>query len=163
MAGGVDHLQGGPADGEHVPVGDPVLGCGAGVDLFPEDLVRGVQVDRCAHGFGDVAGGADVVVVGAGEQDRFDVPAGHGGDGRRGVVRGVDDHAFIVVAHDPDIVIHIPGAPVQGKRARGDQVLDPDAHTDATAVSAAAAWVPAADSISTTELISTTERRTLPS
>src|SRR5690242_2918825 len=52
-----------------------------------------------------------MVVVGVGAQDGGEPPRRDGGRDRVRVVRGVDDHAFGVVAQHPDVVVHVPGTP----------------------------------------------------
>jgi hypothetical protein len=54
-----------------------------------------------------------MVIVRVGEEDGQDLPAADLIDDRGCVVRGIDDHAFVIVAHDPDVVLHVPGAAVE--------------------------------------------------
>src|SRR5947207_2421202 len=67
-----------------------------------------------------------MVVVAMGEQDGLHLAATDClRDGLR-VVRGVDHDALGVVAHNPDVVVDVPRAAVQGERPRGDDAVNPD-------------------------------------
>ncbi len=114
-------------DVEGVTVGDAVVRLGSREDPVPEHPVVPVQVDRRVHQAAEFAHRGDVVVVAVGEQDGCDFPAGDGGRDGGGVVGRIDHQAFLVIADDPDVVVHVPGAAVERKRTRGDELLDPQA------------------------------------
>jgi hypothetical protein len=67
-----------------------------------------------------------VVIVGVRAQDGGQPPRPDRSHDRIRVVRGVDDHALGLVAQQPDVVVHLPGAAVQGEGARGDEVIQRD-------------------------------------
>ena len=46
---------------------------------------------------------------------------------RGGVVGGVDHDDLALVADDPDVVVHVPGAAVEGELPGGDEPFDPSA------------------------------------
>ena len=107
-----------PAASMHLPVGElGVRAAGRGGSASTAAGRRGAagSARRCAR---RARGGVDVVVVGVGAHDRAQPPvADRLGDGV-GVVRGVDDDRLVVVADDPDVVVDVPGAAVEGERAR---------------------------------------------
>ena len=57
-----------------------------------------------------VRGGVDVVVVPVGEQDGLHPPTADLLQDRVGVMGGVDDHHFVVVAEQPDVVLERPSS-----------------------------------------------------
>jgi len=119
----MQHREVGTGHGERLPVGQiPVRGP-ARVGLIPELAVGGVQPDGRVGGLGQGGGGVDVVVVGVGAQDGGEPPGPDGGQDRVRVVRGVDHHAFGVVAEHPDVVVNVPGAAVKGERAGRDEMV----------------------------------------
>jgi hypothetical protein len=69
-----------------------------------------------------------MVVVGVGAQDGGEPTRCDGGQDRVGVVRGVDDHAFGVVAEHPDVVVDVPGTAVEGERAGRDEMVQGEHH-----------------------------------
>ena len=81
-------------------------------------------------GLGQGSGGVDMVVVGVGAQDGGELARRDGSQDRVGVVRGVDDHAFGVVAEHPDVVVHVPGPAVKGERAGRDEMVQGEHQAD---------------------------------
>jgi hypothetical protein len=69
-----------------------------------------------------------MVVVGVGAQDGGEPTRCDGGQDRVGVVRGVDDHEFGVVAEHPDVVVDVPGTAVEGERAGRDEMVQSEHH-----------------------------------
>ncbi len=95
-----------------------------GVGELPQRLVVGVQEDRRDDGLAQRGRDAAVVVVGVGEQDRLHRAARDDGEDVLDRVRGVDDHALVVVADDPDVVVDVEGLAVEAEGAAGDGVVD---------------------------------------
>ena len=60
-----------------------------------------------------------VVVVGVGAHDRLDRAVADHGQDVVDRVRGVDDHALVVVADHPDVVVDVEGLPVEAEGAAG--------------------------------------------
>ena len=129
MPGCVPYRGPGPGDFDRLPVGQVPVRRPAGIGLIPEFAVGGVQPDRRAGGLSQVRSGIDVVVVGVGAQDGGEPARPHGGQDRVRVMRGIDDHAFGVVAEQPDVVVYVPGAPVKGERAGRDEMVHGDHHS----------------------------------
>src|SRR5690606_17831909 len=65
----------------------------------------------------------DVVIVCVGAQDALHLAATHRVHDGGGVVGGVDDVNLVVVAHDPDVVVHLPLPAVEGEDSGGDYVF----------------------------------------
>ena len=66
-----------------------------------------------------------VVVVGVGAHDRLHPAVPHHVHDRLDVVRRVDDHALVVVADHPHVVVDVEGLAVEGEGPAGDGVVDP--------------------------------------
>ncbi len=66
-----------------------------------------------AHPLAQRRGDAHVVVVGVRAEDRLDAPVADHREDAVDVVRGVDDHALLVVADDPDVVVDLEGLAVE--------------------------------------------------
>lgn len=83
------------------PGGKQIGGGGAGVEVSvlaevvelvgPDGRVVGMGGDGRAEGVADLGDALNVVEVGVGEHDEFDVDVGHGIEDRGGVVAGVDE------------------------------------------------------------------------
>src|SRR5699024_2427156 len=110
-----------------------------------------------AGGISDAAHCPDVVVVTVREEDGAHCAPGDRIQHRLRVVRRVDDHALGVVPEDPDVVVHLPGAAVEGERAAGDEVLHPHPAAGIGALHSHRTSPPVGAG-----LISTTERSTFP-
>lgn len=92
--------------------------------LLPKQSVLEMDQDRGTGRVRQGGGGVDVVVVSVRADDGLEPPVPDGlGDGSGIVCRVYDDH-FFVIAHDPDIVVHLPCAAVQTEGAGRDEVLD---------------------------------------
>ena len=111
-------VQVGAGDGEDLAVGQVAVRGAVRVGEAPQRQVVGVQQDRRAGGVGQGGGGADVVVVGVGADDGAQGAAADGLGDRLGVVCGVDDEDLDVVADDPHVVLHVPGAAVEARTCR---------------------------------------------
>ena len=66
----------------------------------------------------------DVVVVAVGADDRDHPPAADAVDDRRGLVRGVDHEALVVVADDPDVVVDLEVLAVDREGPVGDDAVE---------------------------------------
>jgi hypothetical protein len=84
-----------------------------------------MQQDRRAGAIGELGRGVDVVVVPVGAQDADHPTTVDRGHDRVGVVRGVDDQDIVLVAQEPDVVLHVPGAAVEGERPGRHDPVDP--------------------------------------
>ena len=96
----------------------------------PQRGIGWMQPDRRPGQIGQRRRRVDVVVVPVRAQDGVHPATADRGLDRVGVVRGVDDDHFLVVAHQPDVVVDVPGAAVQAERAGGDDLLDPGRHCE---------------------------------
>src|ERR1700677_782487 len=90
----------------------------------PQRQIGRVEQDRRSGTGGQVGGGADVIVVRVGADDRSHGPVTNGLCDRGSVMRGVDHDDLGGVTDDPDVVVDVPGASVEGEGARREEVLD---------------------------------------
>lgn len=128
MAGGVQGgEEGAVGKRELLLVGDLFV-ADLGVGHLPEHVVAGVQEDGGVEALGQLRGDGDVVVVAVGEQYAQDLAVADGLDDGFGFVGCVDDVAGFVVADEPDVVVHIPLATVEGERAGRDNFVDMNSH-----------------------------------
>ena len=123
----VQDLERGARDLDGLAVGDVDVPQLVGVGQLPQRPVVGVQQDRRADPLPQPGRDAAVVVVGVGQQDRLDLAPAHHVEDRVDVVGGVDDHALLVVADDPDVVVDLVHLPVEGEGAGHDGVVHPQA------------------------------------
>ena len=101
-----------------------------GVHDIPKKSVELVEEDRRIDCLAQRDCGVDVVVVPMRQHDAGDVAAVDGIQDRLMIVRRVEDHDFLVVADQPDVVGDLPLAAVEGEDAvRGDQF---DRHSTTT-------------------------------
>ena len=130
MPGRVQHREAGAGHGDRLPVGQVPVRGPVRVGPIPELAVGRMQPDRRAGGLGQGGGGVNVVIMGVGAQDGGEPARPDGGQDRVGVVRGVDNHAFGVVAKHPDVVVHVPGSPVEGEGAGRDEMVHGEHQAD---------------------------------
>ncbi len=86
-----------------------------GVDDVPQETIELVQQDRRVDRVAQRDGGVDVVVVAVGEDDPLDLAAVDGVDDRLVVVSGIEDQHLLVVADEPDVVLHLPLASAESE------------------------------------------------
>ena len=124
MARGVADLELDAGHAEGVPVVEGAVRGLVREDGVPQHAVVRVDQHRGVHHLAELHDLTDVVVVAVGQQDRQDLAAADGLPHGVRVMGGVDDHALLGAADDPDVVVHLVGLPVQGEGAGGDDVVD---------------------------------------
>src|SRR5690348_14985903 len=109
VAGGVDGAQFVAGDVQRVTIldGAEVL---VGVRHSPQHVIGGVQQHRGVECLGEFGRHGHVVVVTMGAHHRHHVTAADGHHNWSRVVGGVEDHDFVVVTDDPDVVVDFPTA-----------------------------------------------------
>src|SRR6202011_6062128 len=73
---------------------------------------------------GEGTGSVDVIVVAVGGDDGSGSADPDGVGDRAVVVGGIDDHHFVVVSDDPDVVLDLEILSIEGEDARGGHLLD---------------------------------------
>jgi hypothetical protein len=129
MPGRVQDRKTGACHGDRLPVGKVAVRSPFGIGHVPQLPVGRMQPDRCSGGIGQGGGGIYVVVVGVRAQDGGKPARPDRRTDRVRVVRGVDDHALGFVTDDPDVVVDVPGAAVEGKRAGRDETGQGEHHS----------------------------------
>ena len=114
MAGDLQRLT-----GSHGSVG-PV----AWPHRIPQHPICVVQQHRRVDGVAQRNGSVDVIVVTVGQHDGLHPPAVDRRDDRVGIVRGVEDDHFAVVADQPDVVGDCPLPTIEGEDAVGGDQFD---------------------------------------
>ncbi len=135
VTGRVQHLQGDPGELDGFAGGQVAVGGPPGMYVVPQHPVVGVQGDRCAGGLGQIDGGVDVVVVPVGTYDLAHPAVADRLQDGAGIVSGVDHHhrpALLAVTDQPDVVLDLEVAAVEGEDARGAHPLDAQAQGNTT-------------------------------
>ena len=83
-----------------------------------------MQVNLGIEALGGLGGELAVVIVRVGEQDAFHVAIAYQLRYGIEIVRGIH-HIYIgVIAHDVDVIIHVPLAAVEAELARSNRAID---------------------------------------
>jgi len=91
---------------------------------LPDGQVGRMEQHRCLDRSSEVRCDTNVVVVRVRTQHGKDLSIPDHAYDIGDIVRGIDHHAFGVVANHPDVVVDVEGLSVQGERAGGDGVVD---------------------------------------
>jgi hypothetical protein len=124
MARGVNDADVGSGYRQNIPIGQRCRS-DSFVDDVPEHLVCRVQRDGGPGCTGESDGLTDVVVVSVCAHNIYYRASVHGGDDGLEFVSGIHDDDFAIITNQPDVVVDVPGATVEGKRATRHESFDP--------------------------------------
>ncbi len=128
MAGGVQHVHLVIADFKLETVPQRVIEATVGILDLPQHLVVRMQENWSAGFVRESAGCIDVIVVAVRADDRFDLSPCDPLEDRLVVMGGIDDDDLVVVADEPDVVVHVEVFAVQAEDPGGDDAVDSCGH-----------------------------------
>ena len=94
------------------------------IGLLPQHVIVRVQVDLGIEALGGLGGELAVIIVRVGEQDALHAAVTNELCYRIQIVGGVHHVHAGVIAHDVDVIVHVPLAAIEAELARSNRAID---------------------------------------